>query len=245
MTISIELVPRDEASLRKDLQFLRNKSFEIEAINIPDLLRFNLRSWEGCKLAKTFYNKVIPHIRAIDFCPDNNLPMGDFLEENNINEVLVLTGDPPQDMSKKIYPTNSLDIIRKFKKELPHIKVYAAIDQYRNSLKKEFEYIKRKIDAGADGFFTQPFFDLKLMEIYADKLEGFDLYWGISPVVSERSVNYWETKNNVMFPKKFQPTLEWNIKFAKEALTFTKETKTNMYLMPIKINLEKYLEGIF
>ena len=40
-----------------------------------------------------------------------------------------------------------------------------------------------------------------LLEIYADILDGMDIYWGVSPVLSQRSVSYWRNKNNVIFPK--------------------------------------------
>lgn len=245
MRIAIELVPRDETSLLAELDLIKKHYQAVDTINIPDLLRYDMRSWEGCIHAQSDYQFVIPHIRAIDINLDKPLPMADFLREHHINEVLVITGDPPQDMRWKIYPTTSLDVIRKFKEELPGIKVYAGIDQYRDSMRKEADYIKRKIQAGADGFFTQPFFDLRLMEIYSEILAGQEVYWGVSPVTSEKSLNYWETKNNVVFPADFQPDLAWNIAFAQQALAFTKQTQTNIYFMPIRTDINKYLQGIF
>lgn len=244
MRISIELVPRNENVLIDELEFIKNNFHVVDTINIPDLLRFEIRSWEGCKIGKPYYQNIIPHIRAIDIDIDAPLPMLDYLKKHDINEVLILTGDLPQDMSKKIYPSTSIDVIKKFKKEAPEIKIYAAIDQYRNNIKKEFEYIKRKINAGADGFFTQPFFDLRFMEIYAELLEDHEVFWGISPVTSDKSTNYWETKNNVVFPVNFNPTLEWNINFAKDSLDFAKRTNTNVYFMPIRIDIKEYLSKV-
>jgi predicted CoA-binding protein len=112
------------------------------------------------------------------------------------------------------------------------------VDPYRKNIREELDYIKRKKDAGADGFFTQPFFDLRLMDIYAELLEGSEIFWGVSPVTGEKSVNYWETKNNVVFPKDFEPTLAWNIDFAQKALAYTEKTNTNIYFMPIRTDLE-------
>ena len=128
---------------------------------------------------------------------------------------------------------------------MPEVKVYAAIDQYRTSMRKEAMYIQRKLYAGADGFFTQPFYDVRFMEMYAEILEGHDVYWGIAPVMSTRSVFYWETKNNVVFPKKFEPTLEWNAHFAREALEVVDKLGSNIYFMPIQMNLERYFTAIF
>ena len=42
---------------------------------------------------------------------------------------------------------------------------------------------------------------MRYLEMYADLLDGLDIYWGVSPVLSERSVSYWRNKNNVIFPK--------------------------------------------
>ncbi|WP_041313473.1 methylenetetrahydrofolate reductase [Heliomicrobium modesticaldum] len=243
--ITVELVPRSEEALISELEMIQQEFPQVMGINIPDLLRFPLRSWDACTCAKRYFATAIPHIRAIDLNPDAPLQMAEQLQQNGIAEVLIVTGDPPQDMSRKVYPTTSIDVIRRFKRELPDMKVYAAIDPYRNSLRKEYDYIKRKIDAGADGFFTQPFFDLRFMEIYGEMLEGQQVFWGISPVTTEKSACYWETKNHVLFPADFEPTLEWNIRFARKVLDFVAQSKANMYFMPIRTDLRAYLRGIF
>lgn len=242
--ISVELVPRDEEFLAAELSALKDQ-FPVDTINIPDLLRFDIRSWTGCGLVRQVGKKAIPHIRAIDIDVRKPLPMSRYLVDNKITEVLVLTGDRPQDMGHKIYPSTSVDVIRKIKHELPGVKVYAAIDQYRSSIRNEIDYAMRKLYAGADGFFTQPFYDLRFMEIYAEQLQATEVFWGISPVISENSVNYWEVKNNVVFPGEFRPTLEWNITFAKQALEFVNKINSNIYFMPIRMKSADYLAGIF
>ena len=166
------------------------------------------------------------------------------LRKNGINEVLVIEGDPPQDMSHKFYPTVSTDVIQKFHQEMPEVKVYAGIDQYRGSMRKELYRIQRKIQAGAVGFFTQPFFDMRFMEMYADMLEGQNVYWGVSPVMSEQSRSSWELKNNVIFPKDFEASLEWSIEFSRKVIEFASRREDNVYLMPIKSNLSAYLQGV-
>jgi methylenetetrahydrofolate reductase (NADPH) len=245
MRVSVEFVPREAAVLEEELVYTKNKFSLVDTINIPDLLRIPIRSWDACAIGKPHYQNMMPHIRAIDFNLAEPLPMAEFLVKNDIREVLVVTGDYPQDMTKKIYPATSIDMIRKLKKALPGIKVYAAVDQYRTSIKQEVEYCKRKIDAGADGFFTQPFFDLRFIEMYAEFLTGYEVFWGVSPVVAEKSMNYWETKNHVVFPANFEPTKAWNITFAKKVLNFTQATNTNIYFMPVRIDIKEYLTGIF
>jgi len=243
-TLSIELVPRDHDSLQQEMQLVREHFPAINTINVPDLLKFSLRSWEACSQAKAFFPHAIPHLRAIDFDLSKPFPLVDDFTRHGIDTVLVIAGDQPQDMSRRVYRTSSIELIRALKKAMPVLKVYAGIDPYRTGIKTELDYVKRKIDAGADGFFTQPFFDLRLMEIYYDLLAGLDVFWGISPVMSERSKDYWDNLNNAIFPPDFEPTLEWNRRLAKDALAFAGQTGSNIYFMPIRIDLVKYLEGI-
>lgn len=246
MRISVELVPRSAEAICDELALLRTHFGDaIHIINVPELLRYELHSWEGAKLAQQVFPGAMPHIRAIDIDLDKPLPMADFLLEHKIGEVLVIQGDPPQDMARKIYPTETVDVIWKFKKELPNVKVYAGIDPYRGSMRQEEYRTKRKLQAGADGFFTQPFFDLRYLELYAELLEGKEVYWGVSPVMSQRSVNYWETKNSAIFPRSFAPTLEWNIAFARSVRRAVAQMDANIYFMPIKTNLIPYLTGVF
>lgn len=242
--ISVELVPRDEDSLRQELSLLAKFKDKVDVVNIPDLLRFPIRSWQGAAIAQESFPASMPHIRAMDVDLDKELTMKAYLREHNIREVLVIEGDPPQDMMHEVYPTNSVDVIWKFRKEMPEVKVYAGIDQYRGSMAQELYRIKRKLQAGAAGFFTQPFFDMRYLEVYADMLQGLEVYWGVSPVMSARSQSYWERKNNVVFPHAFEPTLKWSVDFAKKVMAYAEREKANVYLMPIKTNLEAYLAGV-
>ena len=242
--IAIELVPRNREALEHDLLQVKNNFPQIDIINIPDLLKFDLRSWDACSQAKTHFSHAIPHLRAIDFDLSQPFPLTETFTEAGFDSVLVIAGDQPQDMSRRVYRTSSTELIRAIKVALPDMKVYAGIDPYRTGIKTELDYVKRKLDAGAEGFFTQPFFDLRLMEIYRDLLAGLEVFWGISPVMSARSKDYWDNLNNAIFPPDFEPTLQWNRDFARQALDFVERTDTNLYFMPIRVDLVKYLEGI-
>lgn len=243
--ISLELVPRDEESLRRELEIAKKFAAKIGIINVPDLLRYEMRSWQGAAIAGEYFGAVMPHIRAMDIDLSKPLPMSGFLREHGIGEVLVIEGDPPQSMSHDVYPTVATDVIAKFRAEMPEVKVYAGIDQYRSSMRSEFIRVQRKKQAGAAGFFTQPFFDLRYLEIYADMLDGLDVYWGVSPVTAPMSQRYWERKNNVVFPKDFAPTLEQSQNFARKVLEFADARGDSVYLMPIKVELEPYLSKLF
>ncbi|MBO6304719.1 MAG: methylenetetrahydrofolate reductase [Selenomonadaceae bacterium] len=242
--ISLELVPHDEEELRGVLESVTKYKDKIDVINIPDLLRLSIRSYEGAAIAKTYFGAVMPHIRAMDIDLTKPLPMKDYLREHNITEVLVIEGDAPQNMMHEIFATESTDVIRKFKAEMPEVTVYAGLDQYRSSMRHEYRRCERKILAGAAGFFTQPFFDMRYLLMYHDMLDSMKVYWGVSPVLSERSTNYWKRKNNVIFPKNFEPTLAWSVEFSRKVLDFAKENDENVYLMPIKTDLLAYVGGV-
>ena len=242
--ISIELVPRDAATLTRELGVLGEHFPFIDTVNIPDLTRFSFRSYEACRLSQTRVRRAIPHLRAVGTDLQNLNPLLNFLDAAELHEVLVVTGDAPADMSQPSYPTTSLGLIRALKAALPHVTVYAALDPYRHSLMRERDYALEKLDAGAGGLFTQPFFDTRLMRVYYELLPNVTLYWGATTITSRRSLGYWQNRNHTVFPAHFEPTLAWSRAFAREALMFAQETGTNLYFMPIKADTRTYLEGI-
>lgn len=242
--ISIELVPRSVESLEQELGRVREHFPGVNTVNVPDLLRFELRSWQACARARQTFPRAIPHLRSMDFDPDEPFRIAPELQDHGLDELLVIRGDPPQDMAHRVYPTTPLDLIPVVKRALPGVKVYAAFDPYRSGVREELEYARAKIDAGADGFFSQPFFDLRLMEVWSELLAGAEVYWGIAPVIRPRQRTWWETKNRAVFPAGFEPTLKWNRRFAREALDWARARDTNLYFMPIRTDLVDYLDGI-
>ncbi|MEG3640043.1 methylenetetrahydrofolate reductase [Magnetococcus sp. PR-3] len=241
--LSVELVPRDPEVLKDELLRVHQHFPQITAINIPDLVRYPIRSWDGCVLARQHFKTAIPHIRAMDMPEDDTLPMLDTLDAHGIDEVLVISGDEPEE-GQELKGPNALQIIKRFKKLAPHIKVYAALDPYRTNIQHELDYAQQKREAGADGLFTQPFFDMRLMQIYADQLQGCSVWWGLSPVVTERSKSYWSRVNRVVFPASFEASLDWNQSFARDVLAMAEQMEQHLYFMPIRVPVEDYLSGV-
>ena len=242
--ISIELVPRDQEVLHQHLDTLAEHFPFIDTVNIVDLTRFKLRSHQACKLAQTRVRRAIPHLRSVGTNLKELDPLLRYLDDNELHEVLVVNGDLPADMSQPSYPTSSVQLIRAIKSALPHVEVYGALDPYRQSLLKERDYALEKLEAGASGLFTQPFFDTRLMQVYLELLPGVNLYWGVTTVTTKRSLGYWQNRNHAVFPASFEPTLSWSRAFAAEALHFAQRTRTNLYFMPIKTGLYDFLAGI-
>ena len=157
MRISVELVPRNSTDLLTDAATVQAVMPEASVFNIPDLSRFSLRSWEACALTSKLMPSI-PHIRAMDIPPGDEVPLARTILESGLSEVLVIQGDPPHDVSKRTYPHTSVDIIRRFKKH--------------------------------------------------------------------------------------HPELNWNREFAKSALRVIRSLQANVYFMPIRVDLAKYLTGL-
>lgn len=242
--ISVEVVPRSRSGLRAEIAEIAEHLKDVDTINIPDLLRFSTRSWMATHFARPQF-KAIPHIRAIDLNPDVPLPMAETLIDQEIEEVILITGDAPNNMSSHIYDQDAMDAIKRFKRELPHLRIYAGLDPYRQSFHKEVDYLERKLEAGAIGFFTQPFFDMRMVELYADLLPtDAEIFWGATAITSDATYNYWRTRNHAIFPKSFTPDLAYSRSFASELLSFARQNNQNVCLMPIKVDTAEYLAGI-
>ncbi|ASC05385.1 methylenetetrahydrofolate reductase [Acetobacter pasteurianus] len=239
--LSVELIPRSAEALAADVATVKAAFPAADTLNIPDLMRFPLRSWDAAALVRPQFGNVIPHIRAIDIAPDAPLPGAD---QPGLEEILVVHGDPPADLSHRTYPNSTESIIRRYRREAPHLKVYAAFDPYRRAPWKELEDVARKKEAGAIGFFTQPVFDLKLFDLCREWMQGECVFWGLSPVIGPKSRSYWETTNHIVFPRDFSPTLDANIQFAQTVLKELAQEKGKAYLMPVRIKLEQYLPAL-
>jgi methylenetetrahydrofolate reductase (NADPH) len=248
--VSLELVPRSREALEKGLCTARNFP-GIDFINVPDLTRFSIRSWEACGMLAAFSGGpgpgFIPHLRARDFDPAAPFPLAGYFRDQGIRRVLVIAGDPPG--GEAAAPVNvregTVPFIKKLKRELPGLDILAAFDPYRTNIRYELDYLMAKEEAGASGFMSQPFFDLRLLEIYAEYLEGKRVFWGVTPVLSGASRNYWESRNRAVFPKQFRAALDWNIAFGRRVMDFCRAHDFNLYLMPIKVDLEGYLSGLW
>jgi methylenetetrahydrofolate reductase (NADPH) len=257
MLVSFEVVPRNREALLAGAANAGEFS-QIGIINVPDLLRFPLRSWDACGILSetgTLPSRFVymPHLRARDFDPRRPFPHTALFRSWGITRVLVIAGDPPEgEPAIPILPNRrtqdsppTLAFIKKLKTEMPELRIYAAFDPYRSNIRYELDYLRAKEAAGAEGFMSQPFFDLRLLEIFAEYLEGKEVFWGISPVLSGSSRNYWESRNRAVFPKSFRPDLDWNIDFGRRVLRFCEAQGFHLYLMPIKVDVPAYLSGIF
>jgi len=241
--ILLELIPHCLKKLEEEINWVScSFSSQISGFNIPDIKRIPVRSLEAALFISKGY-KIIPHIRSIDKNLEEHLfDIQNFIHQGG-TELLIVHGD----VYANQLPTflSSLTLIREVKKAFPHLLVFAALDPYRSSFEEEMRYIEQKIEVGANGFFTQPFFDLKLAEKYLSHLSGQSVFLGSSPILTESSKRYWENQNKVQFPYDFSIDFYQNIQFTHHLIQLSQSYSQHIYLMPIKVSIQDYLNALF
>jgi len=246
MQIALELVPKDLNGLLEESKKQLANFPKISAINIPEIRSVEIKSFEASE--HLFKNNVaaIPHFRLIDRTLGDLESLIEKLIPLGLKQTLLISGDPPQD-AQNFVPSGvkAPEAIKHIKSKFPQLLVYAGQDSYRQSFKKELDYCKQKLDAGADGFFTQPFFSESLLTQWLEQLEGTEMWIGLSPVTGSSSRNYWESVNQVVFPPSFRFDLEGNCIMGRRILSLIEAAKKDAYLMPITISAEKYLNALF
>ena len=242
--ILLELVPRELEQTASEAVTLLDQFKQLSGINVPDVRRLTNRSYVVAERLLDQKIEVVPHIKSIDNSLEKTVEIVCRLQQKGLRQALIVTGDPPPDLSCETYPITPMQVVESVKERCPDLKLYCALDPYRQSFKKELQYCRNKLRAGADGFFTQPFFDPDLARIYIEQLEDCDVFVGISPVISERSYHYWITRNHAIFPKRFQLTLEGNVEIGREIMAQARHAHKSIYLMPIKVPAEPYLAAL-
>jgi methylenetetrahydrofolate reductase (NADPH) len=241
----MELIPRNEANFVAEAQSILSTVDSICAINVPDVLRLPIRSYTAAKLLLNVGIRVVPHIRAIDHLLMDTVAIISELVDLGLQDVLIISGDPPLDPHHPIFDVSVTSLIYAVKSKHPRLNVYGALDPYRQSIKSELVYCHAKFESGADGVFTQPFFDLKFADIYLDQLRDTQVFLGISPVTTEQSMSYWKTRNHVVFPLEFVPTYEYNVGLTKRLLALAASYSQHTYLMPIRLDASAYASAVF
>lgn len=244
--IALELVPRSmDGILAEAKEALATHPF-ITSINVPEIRRLPIKSFEPTEKLLEISVPTTPHFRMIDRSESELLKNLTVLAEKGLKQVLLIGGDPPKDNPDfKPSGLTTLDGIRAVKRELPQLKVFAGLDPYRSSFRKELDYAFEKRDAGCDGFYTQPFFSVGMLELWAEQLSDTEVWFGIAPVYTQKSRNYWERTNKVVFPPDFSFEKSYNVRIARQLLVTIAETKARACLQPVANGSLEYLKDLF
>ena len=239
----VELVPRDLDLLHSEAKDLLDRFPFLDGFNIPDVVRLTTRSHDAAGSLLKNGIAAIPHVRTIDRPLEETMSIVSDLLEHGLDRILFITGDEHAHLpSHNVKP---LHAVEEAKKRFPNLKVYCGLDPYRASLKNELTYCAEKISAGADGFFSQPFFDPNLARIYLEQLPESEMFIGLSPIVTEASRNYWISRNHAVLPKNFDLSEESNFRLGKQLVELAAQFGQHCYLMPIKFPAADYVRGVF
>jgi methylenetetrahydrofolate reductase (NADPH) len=120
--------------------------------------------------------------------------------EHGIENILALRGDLPMGQTEWVQPENGFayaaDLVAYIKKHFPHMGVGVAgfpegHPETPNRL-KEIDYLKAKVDAGADYIVTQLFFDNRDFYDFCERCElahiNVPIIAGIMPIASKQSM---------------------------------------------------------
>ncbi len=144
---------------------------------------------------------VIPHITCVEAKKREIHELVEAYFYNGIENIFVIRGDPPNERKRTILPRDGFnyaaDLVAYIKKYFPQMGVGVAgfpegHPQTPNRL-KELEYLKHKVDAGADYVITQMCFDNRDFYDFQQRCEllGIDvpIIAGIMPITSRKNMH--------------------------------------------------------
>lgn len=203
--VAVELdPPYDEKydSVIEYAQYLKDRN--VDMITMADSPRGRSRADSvlmSLKLVKEVGIPVMPHL----CCRDRNMIsmrstiLGAYI--NDIRNLLIVTGDPVPSVSRgsttSVFDYNSIQLMN-FVKEMNQEHFgkepiyYGGALNYAGRLDKVVERMKRKVDAGASYFLTQPIYAPEDMERIHEIKRKVDtkILCGIMPFTSYRNANF-------------------------------------------------------
>lgn len=242
LATALELVPRSLDLLLQESKDNMSTFSWISSLNIPEIKSVPLKSFEATEfLLKNGIKQVTPHFRMIDRTFSELMDLVGKLVDLGLERVLLIGGDAPNDPEFQPSGLTTVAAIREVRRQYPNLKIYAGIDQYRQSFREELDYAFRKRDAGCDGFYTQPFFSVGMLELWLEQLADSELWAGIAPVISEKSRLYWVRTNKTVFPPNYQFTMEYNTFIARKLLNAISRADQRAYLMPVRMDAKEFI----
>lgn len=210
-SLVVELDPPHDGNCEKIIQAsLLLKEAGADMITFSDSPMGKLRAdsmMTGAKIQREIELPVMPHVTCRD---KNRLGMGAAMfgaHMNGIRNLLLVTGDPVPGGDRcgitPVFDFNSMTLMEYVKqmnqeyfREDP-IVYGGALNYGRANLDKEIERMKKKCQAGADYFLTQPIYSKEDAARIAYIKERVDtkILCGIMPLVSYRNANF--MKNEV------------------------------------------------
>ena len=143
---------------------------------------------------------VVSHLTCVGSTRDEIMSILEKNAESGIENILALRGDPPKGEAVWKHPDNGFDyaadLVSFIKKNYPHICIGVAGFPEGHPLTpnrlKEMEYLKAKVDAGADYIVTQLFFDNRDFYDFCERCElagiNIPVVAGVMPVTTRKGM---------------------------------------------------------
>ncbi|HHO77206.1 MAG TPA: methylenetetrahydrofolate reductase [NAD(P)H], partial [Deltaproteobacteria bacterium] len=139
---------------------------------------------------------VVSHLTCVESYRDDIMMILERYNDNGINNILALRGDPPADHTNQKASSDgfshAVDLVRFIKKHFPHMSIgVAGFPEGHPATPNrlvEIEHLKAKVDAGADYIITQLFFDNRDFYDFRERCEIAGIHVpiiaGIMPIIT-------------------------------------------------------------
>ena len=206
----------------------------------------------AAKIKREIEIDVIPHL----CCRDKNLNalksgiMAAHIDD--IRNILVITGDPILDIdkmsTKSVFNLNSyklMDVISEMNKEIfpgEEMNISGALNLNVRYKEAEIKRMMKKVDMGANIFFTQPIFDESAIDFLATMKKNSDIriMGGIMPIVNYRNAQFLNNEvPGIEIPKKYVD------RFDPDMSNRESEQVGIELAVELANNLKEYVDGLY
>lgn len=263
VTVEVDL-PRGNAITQVVEAARRLKERGIHAIDISDGARARLRM-HPVAAAKIVQDEagieVVSHIS----CRDRNIIglQADLLGAAalGVKNILAVTGDPAQigdyPEATSVFDTDSVGLVHVLSKmnqgedlagnpigDPPGFLIGASFNPTAEDLDEEVEKLRRKVEAGAHAFWTQPVFEIDALENALERIgdEGVCILLGLMPLRSARQAEFLHHEvPGINIPKHIRETLatlsavdapKYGVEVAQKLLVEAHPLVGGAYIMP-------------
>lgn len=222
-TFSFEFFPpktkEGENQLQKTILLLKDLKPDFVSITYGAGGSTQLKTEEWVnKLQNQFDILTMAHLTCVNSNQEKIFRLLNHYKQNSIKNIMALRGDLPQDQ-ELIYNDfrYASDLIAFIKKKFTNsfsigAACYPEKHPEAKTLEEDIEYLKIKVDSGAEFLITQLFFDNDKFLIFRDKIRkrGIDipLIAGIMPITAYKQIEKFTKMTNCSIPNSLLTDLE-------------------------------------
>jgi len=242
----------------------RLKECGVHAVDISDGARARLRM-HPMAAARIVQDEAGIEVVAHLSCRDRNIIglQADLLGAAalGIRNILAVTGDPAQigdyPEATSVFDTDSIGLVHALSRmnagedlagnhigTPPGFLIGASFNPTAEDLEAEVDKLKRKVEAGAHAFWTQPVFEIGALELALEETAGMDLsiLLGLMPLRSARQaeflhhevpgINIPENVRNKLATLSSEDAPKYGVEVARNLLAKAKPMVSGAYIMP-------------